>query len=263
MAPYSALAVGYDLVMDHVDYAQWAAYVHQLLQSHGPSIDTVLELGCGTGSLALELQPRGPYDYTGTDRSAHMVRVAQIKAEDAGAPISFVVEDFTDFEPDRRYDAVVLLYDGLNYALNEDDVRALFANVHAALRPGGLFCFDQSTPANSVNNDTKFEDRGEADGFAYVRHSRYNPEERLHTTTIEMTIDGQRYVETHVQRAYTAREVREQIREANLTEVAAYHNFTTEPATAASERIHWVVQRPSAPSPSDTSESITQETARD
>ena len=263
MAPYSALAVGYDLVMDHVEYERWAAYVHHLLNEHGDEVESVLELGCGTGSLALQLQPLGAYDYVGTDRSSQMVRVGQIKAEEAGAPIDFAVADFTDFTTEHAFDAVVLLYDGLNYALEKDDVRALLRNVWQALRPGGIFCFDQSTPSNSVNNDTKFEDRGEADGFAYVRHSRYNPEERLHTTTIEMTIEGQRYVEEHVQRAYTFDEVRALIREADLMEVAAYHNFTTDPATAESERIHWVVRRPSTDSSTASSDPTQQEAARD
>lgn len=263
MAPYSALAVGYDLVMDHVEYEMWAAYVHHLLEQHGRDVKSVLELGCGTGSLALELQPHGPYEYVGTDRSPQMVRVAQIKAEEAGAPITFGVKDFTDFEVERRFDAAVLVYDGLNYALEDDDVRALLSHVRDALRPGGIFCFDQSTPANSVDSDTKFEDRGEAEGFAYVRHSRYNPEERLHTTTLEMTIDGQRYVEQHVQRAYTLDEVRALIREADLMEVAAYHNFSTDPATADSERIHWVVRRPSTGSSTAPSDPTQQEAARD
>lgn len=249
-APYSALAVGYDLVMEHVDYDAWAAYVHQLLEAHGRDVEDVLELGCGTGSLALELQPMGPYQYTGTDRSPQMVRVAQIKADEAGAPLAFAVQDFTDFEVEAPVDAVVLLYDGLNYILESEGVRALFRNVHQALRPGGIFCFDQSTPVNSVNNSLDFEDEGESGGFAYVRRSHYNPEERLHTTVIEMTIRGQEYVEKHVQRAYTFSEIRALIQGSPLREVGAFHNFTLNPATGDSERVHWVVQHP--PDAADT-----------
>lgn len=243
--PYSALAVGYDLVMKHVDYDVWAAYVHQLLTQHGDgAIDLVLELGCGTGSFALQLQPLGAYTYIGTDRSPQMVRVARIKAEEAKKDIRFEQLDFTSFDVSRSVDAVVLLYDGLNYLLEREQVRSMMASVVDALRPGGLFCFDQSTPANSIRHGHDFEDAGEADGFAFVRHSAYDAEERLHTTTFDITVDDQHYHEEHVQRAYTRSEIRGLIDEVGFEHLAAYDNFSAEPATDDSERIHWVVRRP-------------------
>jgi SAM-dependent methyltransferase len=244
--PYSALAVGYDLVMKHVDYDVWAAYVHQLLTRHGDgAIDTVLELGCGTGSFALHLQPLGNYTYIGTDRSPQMVRVAQIKADEAGQDIRFEQLDFTSFDVSRTVDAVVLLYDGLNYLLERGQVRSMMTSAYEALRPGGMFCFDQSTPANSIRHGHDFEDAGEADGFAFVRHSTYDAEERLHTTTFDITVDDQHYHEEHVQRAYARGEIRALIDEVGFDVLAAYDNFSDAAATDESERIHWIVQRPS------------------
>ncbi len=244
--PYSALAVGYDLVMQHVEYDVWAAYVYQLLTQYGEDVDTVLELGCGTGSFALQLQAIGDYTYVGTDRSPHMIRVAQIKAEEAGADIRFEQLDFTDFDVSRPVDAVILLYDGLNYLLEIEQVRSMMASAYAALRPGGVFCFDQSTPSNSIRHGDDFEDAGEADGFAYVRHSHYDPETRLHTTTFDLSVDGRPYHEEHVQRAYTLGEIRAVVEAVGFEERAAFHNFSFDPATSDSERVHWVVQRPSA-----------------
>lgn len=243
-APYSALAVGYDLVMQHVDYDVWAAYVHQLLTQHGTDIDLVLELGCGTGSLALQLQPLGDYTYIGTDRSPQMIRVARIKAEDAGLALRFEQLDFTSFDVSRSVDAIVLLYDGLNYLLGPAQVRSMLASAFDAVRPGGIFCFDQSTPANSVHHGEDFEDAGEADGFAFIRHSHYDPDTRLHRTTFDITIDGQHYHEEHVQRAYTRNEIRALVEAVGFEPLAAYDNFSFEAATSESERIHWVVRRP-------------------
>lgn len=244
MDPYSALAVGYDLVMQHVEYDVWAAYVHRLLEQHGQDIDTVLELGCGTGSLALQLQPLGDYDYIGTDRSPQMIRVAQIKAGEADLDLRFEQLDFTAFDVSRPVDAVILLYDGLNYLLEREQVQSMMASVFEALRPGGLFCFDQSTPYNSVHHGKDFEDAGEADGFAFIRHSHYDPETRLHTTTFDITIDDRHYHEEHVQRAYTIDEIQEIAGEVGFQNVAAYDNFSFDAATDDSERVHWVVRRP-------------------
>lgn len=239
--PYDALAAGYDVVMEHVDYAMWAAYVHDLIQRHAPDARNVLELGCGTGSLALELQPLGPYRYAATDGSAAMIRVAERKADVFGGDVQFAVADFTDFRTDAPADAIVLVYDGLNYLTDSADVGRLFACAARALRPGGLFVFDISTPANSANNEADFEDEGQAEGFAYVRRSRYDAQARLHTTEFELTVLGQTFDETHVQRAYALAEIRALLPPA-LEEVAAYDGFSDAPATEQSERVHLVVR---------------------
>lgn len=240
--PYSVLARGYDLVMEHVDYAEWADYVHELLRKHaaGP-VETVLELGCGTGAFAGQLQPQGPYRYTATDVSEAMLTEARDLLDDEG-DIVFEHADFRGFKVTEPVDAVLLLYDGLNYLLTDEDVQAMFETVRTALEPGGLFVFDQSTPANSVNNAAYFEDDGEEEGFAYVRRSAYDPDTRLHTTTFEIETPDGRFRENHVEKAYTLAEVRAWVSK-HFTVVAAYDGFSFESATDASERVHWVVRK--------------------
>jgi predicted TPR repeat methyltransferase len=244
--PYDALAAGYDVVMEHVDYEFWADFVHDLIERHQPNARDVLELGCGTGSLALELQPMGPYRYVGTDGSQAMIHVAERKAEFHGVDVQFAVADFTSFRTDALADVVVLVYDGLNYLVDPADVRSLFASATRALKPGGLFVFDVSTPTNSANNEADFQDEGEAEGFSYVRTSRYDEDARLHTTDFELTILGQTFHETHVQRAYTLEEVRALL-PSDLEEVAAYDGFSDAQASEASERVHLVVRRSAQP----------------
>lgn len=243
--PYDALAAGYDVVMAHVDYAEWADHILDLLDAHGAAPRSILELGCGTGSLAIELHERGPFRYLGTDRSAAMVRVARAKAELHGlGDLRFDLADFTDFAVSEPFDAALLLYDGLNYLLDEAGIEALLARVHAALRPGGLFVVDQSTPANSINNEAFFADEGEAEGFSFVRRSHYDREARLHTNEFELTVEGATYTERHVQRAYTRQEVAALVAASPLRPLGAYDGFSLDPATDASERVHWVLQRP-------------------
>ncbi|MCH8962650.1 MAG: class I SAM-dependent methyltransferase [Bacteroidetes bacterium] len=242
-APYTALAAGYDVVMAHVDYDRWAAYAHERLQAHHPKPRSILELGCGTGSLALALQPRGPYRYRATDGSSEMIRIARRKAELADLPVRFDVADFTDFRVDEPVEAVVLLYDGLNYLLETDRVKALLRCAYAALKPDGLFLLDQSTPANSINNADFFEDEGGAQNFTYKRRSQYDEAARLHTTTFLLTVGGKHFHEQHVQRAYNLGEIRALVQATSFDEVAAYDDFSTAQATEASERIHWVLRR--------------------
>lgn len=241
--PYSALAVGYDVVMAHVDYAHWATYAHERLQAHHPDPRSILELGCGTGSLALALQPRGLYRYRATDGSSEMIRIARRKAELADLPVRFDVADFTDFRVEEPVEAVVLLFDGLNYLLETDRVKALLRCAYAALKPGGLFLLDQSTPANSINNADYFADEGRAPHFTYLRRSQYDEASRLHTTTFELSVGGEHFHEQHVQRAYDIGEIRALVQATSFDELAAYNDFSTTPATEASERVHWVLRR--------------------
>lgn len=241
--PYSILAAGYDVVMEHVDYEAWAAHVHGLLGEHAPEARDVLELGCGTGSLALELQPMGAFRYAATDRVPEMIRVARAKAEMYGVDVQFGVADFTDFRVDVPVDVALLLYDGVNYLLETDAIAAMLRCVHTALRSGGVFVMDQSTLANSVNNADYFGDEGEAEGFAYVRRSRFDAETRLHETTFDITVLGKTFHERHVQRAYEPSELRPLIEAAGFTVEAAYDGFTLDDAHDASERVHWVLAK--------------------
>lgn len=240
--PYSALAAGYDAVMAHVDYPYWADYVHRLIARHAPGARSVVELGCGTGSLALALQPLGPppdgYAYRAYDGAEAMLEVARATVD---VPVVFGRLDFREPIPGPPADAVVLLYDGLNYLTEPADVGRLLGHVAAALAPGGVAIVDSSTPANSLNHADDFDDEAVTDAFAFARTSRYDPETRLHTTTFEIVgHDGERTTETHVQRAYALDELRALAAAAGLAEVAAYDDFSVRPATDATERVHWV-----------------------
>ena len=242
---YSRLAAGYDAVMAHVDYLEWAAYVRALLHRHAPLARRVVELGCGTGAFARVLQPLGDgggYQYRATDGSQAMIRVARAASSPETA-IDYAVQDFLDPIPGPPADVILLLYDGLNYLLDAGEVARLFGHVHGGLAPGGLFVVDQSTPANSLNHADGFDDAGETDAFAYVRSSVYDPDRRLHTTTFRMRDAEGESTETHVQRAYELAEVERLLEASPLDVVAAYAEFGFEPADASTERIHWVARR--------------------
>lgn len=244
-APYSRLATGYDAVMAHVDYPGWAAHVAHLLRRHAPEAHEIVEIGCGTGSLVLALDAISDYRLRGYDGSPDMVEEARRKAALAGIDISFGTLGFHEPIPGPPGDAVVLVYDGLNYLLREPEVQTLFARVHDALAPGGVFIVDQSTPSNSLNHVGEFDDEGETDAFDYVRAGHYDPETQLHTTTFELYLPGgEIHHERHEQRAYSRAEMAALIAASPLDMEAAYNAFTLDPADDASERIHWVLRRP-------------------
>ncbi len=242
--PYSVIAQGYDFIMSHVDYNFWSTFTDGLLWQLHPNPVSIRELGCGTGTFAMHLQPLGDYQYTATDLCPEMISVARKKVSGHGIPISFAVEDFSNYTVEEPHDVIILLYDGLNYLTEEEQVASLFACTFNALKPGGIFFFDQSTPANSINNEEFFRDEGEMDGFSYVRGSQYDRETRLHTTTFEINTRGKTFFEKHVQRAYTMQQIKTLVHASGLEIVHAFDGFSSEVASEDSERIHWVVRRP-------------------
>ncbi len=242
--PYVALASVYDLVMNHVDYEDWAEYIRSLVADYAGVQTDILELGCGTGSFAFELADLINCRYRATDGSAAMVHVAREKSKMFGAAIDFDVLDFTAIESrgESRYDIVLLLYDGINYMTTADDVESTLRGIRSLITTGGLFVFDQSTPANSLNNADFFEDSG-AEGLAsYVRRSRYDEATGLHHTSFDIVIEGATYHEHHVQRAYSLSEMSRCVAKSGFDTVAAFEDFTRRPANNESERIQWVVR---------------------
>jgi SAM-dependent methyltransferase len=240
--PYSALPSIYDAVMRHVDYAGWAEFVTELIDTYAPSSSRILELGCGTGELARHLLRGTGFQYQGLDASAGMIGVAREKLSEFPG-VTVEIADFTEFEVRESFDVVLLLYDGLNYLLDKSAIGSMMRRVRRALSVGGAFIVDQSTPANSLNNADFFEDRGAVGEVRYVRESRFDADTGLHHTIFDIVQAGTRLREHHVQRAYEIGEIERAAIEAGFQVEAALDGLTTKHATESSERVHWVLRR--------------------
>lgn len=123
-----------------------------LLQSRDISPPArIVDLACGTGTLALALAQQG-YQVTGIELSEPMLAQARYKqrnADPAGAlTLCWQQGDMRDFLVDAPVNAVLCHYDSLNHLSNETELRATFLQVAQALKPGGLFIFDLNTLEN-------------------------------------------------------------------------------------------------------------------
>jgi SAM-dependent methyltransferase len=103
-----------------------AAFVASL----GP--DSVLDAGCGTGRVALELA-RGGHDVVGVDADESMLAVARARRPD----LPWVTADLVDVDLGRTFGAVVMAGNVMIF-LARGTERAVVANMARHLRPGGL-----------------------------------------------------------------------------------------------------------------------------
>lgn len=243
--PYTVLAGIYDEVMDYVDHEAWADYIHHMLDEHELNPESVVELGCGTGMFAEEFLRRRHVSYVATDGSEEMLAIARQRLPESVSTVRLVYPGPPLAEAvmgGQRADACILLYDGMNYLLTEQAVEGMLNQVRGMLKPDGFLVFDQSTPANSLNNAEFFEDEDELDEGSYKRTSHYDPETERHTTVFEITTPSGAFVEEHVERAWSFDTIRGVLERSGWTILAAYDGFSLDPADDEAERIHWVVR---------------------
>jgi ubiquinone/menaquinone biosynthesis C-methylase UbiE len=91
---WSGRAAGFDLGPSHgvLSEAQHRAWLALLREVAGPPPLTVLDIGCGTGFLAMRMAELG-HIAVGIDLSEEMLALAQHKAERSGLPVTFRLGD--------------------------------------------------------------------------------------------------------------------------------------------------------------------------
>lgn len=236
MPIYEAYAPIYDAIGQDAFGLRMVAWTLDCLAARGERPARVLDLACGTGSVALALAAAG-CQVVGVDRSAAMLTIAHGKARDAGADVAFVEADIrhltTDSEDAGSRSAVVgpssvdlatCFYDSLNYLTEDGDLEWVCAGVAAALRPGGWFVFDMNTEAEYELWDER--DVVTYDGPDCLVYNRldYDMQARLATGRIVWFVrEIERWwrgEETHIERAWSDAEVRAALVSAGLETVS-------------------------------------------
>jgi SAM-dependent methyltransferase len=105
---------------------------------------TALELGIGTGRVALPLAARGVVVH-GIDASEAMIR--RLRDKPGGAAIPVTLGDFTDVAVDGGPYALIYVVFSTMFGLPTQDAQvACFRNVAARLAPGGAFVVEAFVP---------------------------------------------------------------------------------------------------------------------
>lgn len=145
MGAYEALAESYDRLTKDVDYRATVAFYDQILLREGWKPRSVVDLACGTGSVAMLYAERG-LPVTGVDISEEMLTVAQQKAQALENPPCFVCQPLQKLQLPRAVDLAVCALDSLDYITDPADCAQAIRRVYKALNPGGVFIFDVNTP---------------------------------------------------------------------------------------------------------------------
>ena len=224
MDSYTILARYYDRLTADVDYERWTDYAERHFRKSKQPVRSVVDLACGTGSLACLLARRG-YSVTAVDLSPDMLTVAEQKCRDLD--VTLLCQDMSRLDlPPGRADAVICCLDSVNYVTRPAALRRTFQRVHDALAPGGLFLFDVKTPAAFADADGQ-TCLDEDDGLFCVWRADWYPRRRVCAYGLDLflqTEDGfwERSGEYHEEYAYTTDELDGFLRKAGFRHVRQY-----------------------------------------
>ena len=244
---YDALAPIYDRLMSHVEYEEWLLLIERIidrfLEGEKPAI---FELGGGTGILGSMLRKRG-WRYFGSDRCFNMCKIS------AGRDVPFLCTDARAVPLKKAFDLFLFLYDGINYLQTPEEYSHLFSEIYKSLVPGGLFLFDITTEANSLNHFKsylEFEDWGD---YSYVRRSYYNKlmQEQHNDFTIYRQVSEkpayyERLIERHCQKVFGAGTIARAVQTAMYTIEGIWDGFSFRNHRPHSERIHFLLKKRSS-----------------
>lgn len=203
---------------------------------------TMVDVACGTGSLALMLAKKG-WNVWGIDGSEKMIAQARAKFTENRRTGSFLVQDMRQMELPEKVSLATSFYDSLNHLTLRGELVQTLRRVHETLDPRGYFIFD-------VNNKLCFEtlwrhtqviDEPE---FTLVLKNSFNAATHIARSDVTIHLNAQRESselrETVFERWYSDEELRACLQEAGFHVVQAEDfNFTSVPQ-AGKIKTWWV-----------------------
>ncbi len=248
--PYAVDAAFYDAIHDGFrdDVELWLAFA-------GRTDRPVLEVGCGTGRIAVELAAHG-HAVTGIDPSPAMLARAHRRAEERGVVVRFIEGGVREVRLEREYYGLIVVpLDVFLYCRDGDEQRGVLAALAEALTFDGTLALDLPGPGQwldpSSNGQPVLAFSGETDeGVRFVCwhvHEDDSAEQvrRLLVLYESVGDDGtvRRRQSEHLLR-YVGRWELEYLLEASgLTLVDLYGDYDLSPLSGGSERMIAIARR--------------------
>ena len=252
--PFTAIAPFYDL--DFEDYYDDVSFYQSLAEYHG---DTVLELGCGTGRVAVPLAQSG-LRVTGVDINAAMLAIAK-RRMGARKGLTLKRGDMCRLDLKQTFALVTVPLGGVQHLASVEAFADAIATIARHLAPGGVAVVDieaphrddfDPTPQPIVEHWTKpWTGGGQVTKLVSVEA---RPSESMKDITWHFDVATRTGALRRVTTAFTFRtitlpEVTLAGRLAGLHTVAAFGDYEFTPFGDFSERMIVLLQHADAPLP--------------
>ena len=136
----------------------------------------VLELGIGTGRIALPLAQKG-HKVHGVDASEAMVKKLRVKT--GGMDIPVTIGDFAELDIEGDFSLVYVVFNTFFALLSQEDQVRCFSNVARRLREGGVFVIEAFVPdMTRWDRDQRMEARHVENDSVVLDAARHDPVEQ-------------------------------------------------------------------------------------
>lgn len=234
---YSAVSLIYSHLMRSINYKMWAKYIYEISRISNKNNITVLELASGSGKIAELLKKKFRKFYSSDLSLPMLLSVNQSKGDKINC-------DMTKLPFKEKFDFIFSTFDSVNYLLTKKSFLKMLNSVDSCLVSDGLFTFDVSLEANSLNNVKHLNREGEYLKLKFRQISNYNRKTKIHQNKFMITDkDGKRFTENHRQKVYSFEEYFEMISESNFYVHGCYEAFSHTNASPKSERAQFILKK--------------------
>ena len=145
-ALYTDLSCYYDLMCADINYREQSEYVRRLHNLLGNDGKNYLDLACGTGPHIRHFIDFG-FNTSGVDINQPMLDIAQTRCPEA----QFSQQDMANLHLQEKMDLISCFLYSIHYNQTISALSECIASAHAALKPGGVFCFN-AVDKNKIDN---------------------------------------------------------------------------------------------------------------
>lgn len=243
---YNSFASVYDELTLNVDYKNRAEFVQSILNRYGITDGLLLDLACGTGSMAVELSKMG-YEVIATDASPDMLMEAQNKAYDNEQSIMFLCQRMEETDLYGTVRAVVCSLDSINHLSDVDTVRKTFDTLKNFVDDKGIMVFDVNTlykHQNVLGNNTFVYD--EKNVFCVWQNHLLQDERTVNINLDFFCKNGElyeRFNENFNETAFTDEEITSAVESAGFRVLERLADMTENKPDDTTERIYYVIRR--------------------
>lgn len=245
---YNVLAEVYDELNQTVDYPKIVSYYEECFKKYSEiPVSSVLDLGCGTGTVTLEMAKRG-YDLVGVDSNEDMLATAQGKALEASvSDVLWLEQSMTELDLYGTVSATVSCLDCINHLLTGKEVEKCFSLVHLFLEPGGLFIFDVNTPTKFENVYKERDYVLESDGTLCAWHNEWHPKTKIcdfQLTVFREQPDGlyERTDGLEREKCYSKKDLVSKLEKVGFEVIGCFDDCSFNEGNELSERWHFVAK---------------------
>ena len=227
---YDDFAKYYDIIYQQKDYEKEVEFIKAITQEKNISHDSILDVGCGTGTHLLLLKNEFKILY-GVDISEKILDIAEKKIPEA----TFSKGKMEQFKLNIKFDVITCLYSVFNYNLSMKSAIKTLKNFYLHLKPFGIVIISLYNERKTEKQFSMHIGKDYETKVAKLNEFKYYPEEKMEKSNHLLLVKDNGDIDFDIEvedkfRIYDFEEIKEMVEESSFKGYRLYDNFTFEEA---------------------------------